>query len=440
MERLTPALREAARLLPAPLRRVGKRLLPQARPVPVPAPVSPPLPGFPDDVADAESVRHLLLGNAAVFADPAEAANYLEDALQRFRVTMALLPSLPIGAKVLELGANPYFITRLLRRRGLEVTCANWFGEGQWPSGRGRQAIPIDNGEEAFEFDHFNIETTRFPYRDGTFSLALMCEILEHLPADPIHALAELHRVLEKDRGILVVTTPNAARTDLLAAILRGDNVYESMSGYGAYGRHNREYTVAELERLLSDLGYQVERIEALDVHSWRGLADWPAQADPANRADNLFCVARAVGETRWRYPRWLYTSSHNLYGRVVRPDLRVGYNDDLQSAGLSDPDEADPTTRWTTAKPVQVLLSPDFSGSARLVVEGRAERATGQQTRMSVVLPAAAAQWEVEASGQAWRHEVDLRCGEGRQELELIASGPAVGISRIALERPASP
>lgn len=438
MERLPSPLRKTAQLLPAPLRRAGRRLLQRPSPASAPGPASPPLPAFPDDVADTDSLHKLLMANAAVFGDPAEARNYLDDALLRFRVTMALLPSLPAGSRVLELGSNPYFITRLLRRRGLDVTCANWFGEGEWPSGRGRQTIPVENGVEVFEFDHFNIEHTRFPYPDGSFSLALMCEILEHLPADPVHALAELHRVLEKDGGLLIVTTPNAARADLLAALLRGDNVYESLSGYGAYGRHNREYTLAELDRLLGDLGYEVERIDALDVHSWGGISDWPMQADRANRADNLFCVARAVGEARWRYPRWLYTSGHNLYGRVVRPDLRVGYNDDLQSAGFSEPDDAEPEIRWTTARPARVLLSPDFSGPARLVVEGQAAWAAGQQTQVSVVLRGeAAARWQLDAAGQPWRQQVDVRCREGDQELELIVSGPAVGISRAVLERP---
>ncbi len=415
------------------MRRVGKQLLQQRR---RPGPPSPPLPPLPADVADEEALRELLMANAAVFGDPAEARSYLNDALQRFRVTMALLPGLPKGAKVLELGSNPYFITRLLRRRGLEVTCANWFGVGAWPSGQGRQTIPGADGEEVFEFDHFNIEESAFPYPARSFRLVLLCEILEHLPADPVHALAEIHRVLEPERGALVITTPNAIRTDRLAAILRGDNIYEAMSGYGAYGRHNREYTVGELERLLSDLGYRVELIEALDVHRSETIADWPLTASPSNRADNLFCVARATGDIRWRYPRWLFQSVHGFYGRVVMPEVRMGYNDDLQTIGLAEPSEATPGLRWTDASPAKLLLSPEFSGAARLVVEGRAGTAS-QPSRLRLSLPEQMIEWEIAAGGQPWRHVADVRCKEGRQEFDLMVTGSAVGISRVALERP---
>src|SRR5690348_13297383 len=103
----------------AAARRVGPRL-----------PQRCPSVDLPPDVADADAVA-AFLAEADAFGDQRdEASCYIGNAFERFRTTMAVLPELAAGTPVLELGANPYFATRLLRRRGLAVTCANWFGEG----------------------------------------------------------------------------------------------------------------------------------------------------------------------------------------------------------------------------------------------------------------------------------------------------------------------
>jgi SAM-dependent methyltransferase len=425
-------MRRAARRLPAPVRHAIRRLLrfqPFARGRKLTA-----LPPLPNGVADEAEVRNFLLSNAAVFGSEAEAQGYLEDALTRFRVTMALLPPLAQGASVLELGANPYFLTRLLRRRSLDIVCANWFGQGHYTSGRGMDEIPGPAGDEVFEFDHFNVEEDQFPYPDDSFELVLFCEILEHLPADPVHALAEIHRVL-RPGGFLVLTTPNATRTDRLAAMLRGENVYEHLSGYGTYGRHNRLYTAAELGRLLAALGYEVEKLMALDVHQSETISDWPRQASVDYRGDNLFCVARAVGEARWCYPRWLFQSVHGLYGkRIVRPDLKVGSNDDLQSAGLSDPDQNDPDVRWSSDRPARVLLAPDFSGPGELVVEGVRSPMAAGETRLLIKLPSRGVELCVPYREPRFRVTAPARATRGRMEIELSVVGPPVGIQRIAL------
>ena len=154
---------------------------------------------FPADIEDIEELR-AFLADTDVFGPAAEeGAGYLWHALQRFRITLAITPDVPVGGKVLELGANPYFFTRMLKRRGLDVTCANWFGDGSGIESKGRQVVTGLRGGERhdFEFDHFNIEVDRFPYGDESFSLVFFCEILEHLPMNPVNALVEIHRVLK---------------------------------------------------------------------------------------------------------------------------------------------------------------------------------------------------------------------------------------------------
>jgi SAM-dependent methyltransferase len=384
----------------------------------------PPEIAYPADVDDVDALRTYLGDTDAFGPHTEEAAGYLNASIERFRVTAALVPDLPRDARVLELGANPYFITRLLLRRGLDVTCANWFGE---QAGVGRSGVHKVNAVAhdehlILEYDHFNVETERFPYDDDSFDLVLCCEIVEHLPNNPTHVLAEIHRVLRKPEGTLLLTTPNAIRLGNLILMQRGDNVYEELSGYGTYGRHNREYTVAELRRLLEACGYRVERLLAADIGT-------PLPGDPivgpgvdlTDRGENLFAVARPFGEERWPYPRWLYSSRHALQ-RVVRPDLRVGCNDDVQSAGLHESDEHDsPLARWTGAGDAVIRLAPAFAGAGVLCVEGTAPPpAAGASIQFEAEVDDQRASWTIPCDGTPFVREVDVEVRQGEHDVRL--------------------
>ncbi|MEA2781516.1 MAG: hypothetical protein QOK29_3060 [Rhodospirillaceae bacterium] len=268
----------------------------------------PPFP-YPADVADTEALKAFLSDTDAFRTALAEHGAYLTDSLERFRVTMALLPKdLSPQSRILELGASPYFFTRLLRRRGLQVTCANFFDHAGPKAAV--EVLHTSSGPETISFDHFNVETDEFPYSDGSFDLVLCCEILEHLPADPVHMLAEIHRVLRPDVGTLVLTTPNAARSDLLMQLVRGKNVYEALSGHGVYGRHNRVYTIAELRDLLVACNFDVEEAAAVDIH--RHVLEHlrlPIMASRRNRGCNLFAVAHPRDTPRRPRPEWLFSS-----------------------------------------------------------------------------------------------------------------------------------
>ena len=267
----------------------------------VPEPTTLPLPPSPfasigayaPDVADAASVAERLKDTDIFGAATAERDGYLADALERFRVTMSLLPALPQGARILELGANPYLA-------GVSDSV--------------QTVTKNDGSQREYRFAHFDVESETFPYADDSFDLVLCCEILEHLPVDPIHMLVEIHRVLRKPDGALLLTTPNAVRLQNLANILNGANVYESLSGYGVHGRHNREYTPAELGSLLASTGFEPEAVHAIDVHGVpHGITQLPEGANPNDRGDNLFALARAAHPAKRAYEPWLFTSIHAI-------------------------------------------------------------------------------------------------------------------------------
>jgi glycosyltransferase involved in cell wall biosynthesis/SAM-dependent methyltransferase len=250
----------------------------------------------------------------------AELKNYANDDFRRFIYTMCLVPE-EAGLKILELGANPYFTTTLLKKfREADLHLANFFAAEN--ESEGEQKVTIHQTGEVikYPYKHFNVEEDPFPYADNTFDVVLFCEILEHLLADPVHALDEIRRVL-KPGGTLIVTTPNVVRLENVRKMIAGENIYDPYSGYGPYGRHNREYTQQDLFGLLIANGFRPNSMFTADVND--------ANADSAgsvvqlaalrNRRPELgqyiFCRSTLNSDAKTNpsvRPEWLYRSMHS--------------------------------------------------------------------------------------------------------------------------------
>lgn len=405
--------------MPDPVKSSISRILAPLRSAPPPH-----LPAihYPKDIADVSAVRAFLEDTDIFGEAAAEGAAYLDHALERFRITLAIAPPISPGTPVLELGANPYFFTRLLLRRGLNLTCANWFGTGHPSTGTQTVRSPTSGERHVIEFDHFDIERSAFPYADDSFGVVFFCEILEHLALDPINALAEIHRVLTPG-GWLVLSTPNPVRMENLHHMLAGRNVYEPMSGYGVNGRHNREYTVDELTGLLDELGFVVDRIFTGDVSPGapkalprvRGL-------ESSHRGEYVFAVARAEGPDRWRYPAWLFQSRHALH-RVVRPDVEVGVNDDLQTSGFHERERiGDAEYRWLGAAPVgRVTAVVTAGGTAKLSIRGLgAPSPAGEALTLTARSGDASASWAIPCDGRVFEVDAVFDLEPGQVTVEL--------------------
>lgn len=278
---------------------------------------SPPLP-LPSGWAE-EDLRKMIASVHVEDGPIDELKSYSEADFRRFIYTLALVPE-RAGQSILELGANPYFITTLLQKfRQGDLYVANFFGTADR---QGRQKVTIHETGEVLEYlyQQFNIEEETFPYQDNFFDVVLCCEIIEHLLADPVHALLEIRRVL-KPGGTLVLSTPNVARLDNVRKIIAGQNIYDPYSGYGPYGRHNREYTPHDLFDLLSSNGFIVQTMFTADVHA--------SEAGPAAALDEvapllkdrqtdlgqyIFCkcgINRESKQCAPARPAWLYRSRH---------------------------------------------------------------------------------------------------------------------------------
>ncbi len=293
------------------------------------------------------------------------AVEYLNVALDRLLVTMDLVPNMDSGARVLELGATPYFMTSLLLHHfPYQLELANEPGREKYDGGTVRLTNRGRGLDYSFQYKGFNIETDRFPYDDGSFDMVLYCEMIEHLMHDPSHSLYEIHRVL-KPGGYLLLSTPNPFRYTNYLRFLAGTNIYPPFSGYGPYSRHNREFSAAELRLLLKQSNFEIETL--ITAHD--PAYDHPKRLDGAMRwlhrrgffrekMDVIHLRARAKERPIYRYPPELYLDVH-AFQRIVNDNIEMGVNDEAQlGTGFYKLECWPPHVRWTERKAKAKLLA----------------------------------------------------------------------------------
>ena len=167
--------------------------------------------------------------------------------------------------------------------------------------------------------------------------------------------LYEIHRILKSD-GCLIITTPNALKLTNVLRLLTGKNIYDPYSGYGAYGRHNREYSLKELTHLLVECNYEITTVFAEDVHDYSIFERMITSINPSTLKDNLFVVAKPVENPCYRYPPDLYRSVHNIEN-ILRSYIIMGDNDLTQiGKGWYNLENWPPYVRWTGKKAVVYL------------------------------------------------------------------------------------
>lgn len=251
----------------------------------------------------------------------AEGDVYVATHARRFRETLLHLPALPEHPRVLELGAVPYSMTILLRRYLHAAVDTISFYEVASAAGA-RHVLESPDGTERYEFEYrsINVERDPFPFPDAQYDLVLCCELLEHLLIHPSHMFYEAHRVL-KPGGAVFVSTPNVLRSANVRALLEGRNVYEAYHGNGIYGRHNREYTPAEVPQLLESCGFSIAETVTLNVYD-------PLDASAeAGREDTIMTVGRATAARRVGAPSGLYVLLDE-YVNVTRSAISMGVDE----------------------------------------------------------------------------------------------------------------
>src|SRR6267378_585991 len=140
---------------------------------------------------DQQQLKEELAHSLATPEAAGELRGYLEDCFRRLLTTLELVPA--DTGRVLELGANPYFLTMLLKRfHRYELELANFFGGRGDNVQRVRNEVTSESHE--FRYREFNIEEDDFPYPNARFDGVLYCEILGRLIRATLSPFAELFR------------------------------------------------------------------------------------------------------------------------------------------------------------------------------------------------------------------------------------------------------
>jgi SAM-dependent methyltransferase len=242
--------------------------------------------------------------------------DYLETHIDRLQHTLSITPPGAPDKRILEMGAYLQITPALKTKLNYGEVRGCYFG----PAGKiERKEVASETGEAfSCEIDLFDAEKDVFPYPCEHFDTVLCCELIEHLPSDPMHMMSEINRIL-KPGGHLVLTTPNACSLRAVSAILQGYHpgffpAYLK-PGDSEEARHAREYAPREIAYLFRDAGFELAVLETgefRDVphpdHEWiRHLLEhyW---LDRDLRGDGLYAAGVKCGPVRERYPAWLYS------------------------------------------------------------------------------------------------------------------------------------
>lgn len=246
------------------------------------------------------------------FANDPNASSYLQKHGKRIVETVELVPVGEESQRLLELSSYLQ-MTPLIKRHGQygEIVLTNWW-KGDTRSQLQTVTNPTTGKTLSFEMLNVDVERDRFPFPDEHFDVALCCELIEHLTADPIHMLIELNRVL-KWGGLLIVTTPNIASAFSLGKALAGNSPYV----YGEYNpkspgdRHSREYTPNDIKIALNAAGFKVVKLftKNLWAETDEAFLQWLDQTTVPRelRGDNIFAVGRKLSTQFDRFPDGLY-------------------------------------------------------------------------------------------------------------------------------------
>jgi len=160
------------------------------------------------------------------------------------RVVKLILEDNP--CMVLDVGCSSGYISSFLVKKGIRV-----FGIDI-----NRQKVALSKNE-SIEVIVGDISRS-LPYKTGSFDAVLAGEIIEHL-RDTDYFMEEIHRVL-KDKGTLVVTTPNLVNLENRLRIAIGR--YPIFVDYTARGDdHLRVYTERALVKQLAEKNFTVDVI-----------------------------------------------------------------------------------------------------------------------------------------------------------------------------------
>ena len=224
------------------------------------------------------------------------------------RTIQLLLDTLPRG-RILELGTS-HLIPLALEKLNSSITVDVTDFDLTLPA-TDVMTVSLSGHDRLCTVFRVDLETQQLPAHDETYDLVLCSEVIEHMEVDPMFMLAEVNRVC-KPNGYLLLTTPNITSSRAIYKILRGYEPYFYMQyrHKPALYRHNYEYAVPTLRRVLCDAGF-IGKMWTEDTFEDPVYDDVPRLRElgyPLDTVgDNIFAVMKKEYGVTNRYPGFIY-------------------------------------------------------------------------------------------------------------------------------------
>lgn len=113
----------------------------------------------------------------------------------------------------------------------------------------------------------FDFTTQAWPFEDNSFDVITHLDLIEHVHPPLKHMLDEMYRVL-KPGGTLIMTTPNFTSLRKRASMLIGKSPISQIERFycdDPFIEHIKEYTISELEFLLSNTKFKIDETSTFD-------------------------------------------------------------------------------------------------------------------------------------------------------------------------------
>lgn len=271
-------------------------------------------------------------GLEAAAPDPG-LVSYLETHWVRYRATLDLVVERQ-PHDILDLGVFPPLVFEALLVNALPKARLNGVWEGPHPFEQRIASRHDDLPGFEIRLEAANIERDALPFATESMDMVLAMEIFEHLALDPYYVLCEAARVL-RPGGHLVLTTPNVCSHRGVWKVLNQHAPYSFglfVPSGGVYGRHNREYAPAEIQKIAASAGFETELLETRDVYD--------RHIDPATaalllerrdalhlRGENILFVGRKAGQPKIPPAGLYHGDPTQMFGRlaVAHQDTQTG-------------------------------------------------------------------------------------------------------------------
>jgi 2-polyprenyl-3-methyl-5-hydroxy-6-metoxy-1,4-benzoquinol methylase len=170
-----------------------------------------------------------------------------------YQLILKIMEVYPQGSTILSIGAGPCDFEAILSQLNYIVTAVDDLSDQWHLIGKNRERI-----QEFARKYNINLITQfgeKCLLKEKSFDVVLMIDIIEHLVKSPIDLLNYGISLL-KTNGMLLIETPNAVNLFNRIKVISGKSNQVRAEfifwNIGTFRSHFREYTISELEKILS--------------------------------------------------------------------------------------------------------------------------------------------------------------------------------------------